>query len=175
MVDLVVNGSLVERLDSFKYLGVHITEGLVWVLHTDTVVRRARQRLLHLRCSAQILRNLYPRTIESVLTGNITVRKQHQQDHRALQRVVCLTEHTISLPCIKDVYTRRCENTARRIIKDTNQPHNGLFSLRRSEGRYRIHHASTERLRKSFYTQKEHVYISLELYFIQLHVTNKIN
>ncbi len=60
---LNINGSSVERVDSFKYLGVHITEGLTWVLHTDSAVRKARQRLFHLRClrkfqiSPQILRN----------------------------------------------------------------------------------------------------------------------
>ena len=75
---LNINGSSVERVDSFKYLGVHITEGLTWGLHTDSVVRKARQRLFHLRrlrkfrVSSQILRNFYSCTIESVLTGNIT-------------------------------------------------------------------------------------------------------
>ncbi len=32
---LNINGSSVERVDSFKYLGIHITEGLTRALHTD--------------------------------------------------------------------------------------------------------------------------------------------
>ncbi len=28
-------------MDSFKYLGVHITEGLTWAQHTDSVVRKS--------------------------------------------------------------------------------------------------------------------------------------
>jgi hypothetical protein len=28
----------VERVKSFKFLGVHITEDLKWSIHTDTVV-----------------------------------------------------------------------------------------------------------------------------------------
>lgn len=42
---LNINGSLVDRVDSFKYVGVHITEGLTWALQTDSVVRQISQRL----------------------------------------------------------------------------------------------------------------------------------
>ncbi len=54
---------------------------------------------------------------------------------------------------LKDMYTRWCKTKIRRLIKDTNQPDNGLFSLLRSRRRYRIHQANNERLRKSFYPQ----------------------
>ena len=119
-----------ERVDSFKYLDVHITVGLTWALHTDSVVRKARQRLFHLRhlrkfqVSPQILRNFCSCTIENILMGNITVwyGNSTEQDRKTLQRGV-------ALPCLKDIYTRRYKNKARRIIKDPNHPDNGLFSL----------------------------------------------
>ncbi|KAI5617314.1 hypothetical protein C0J50_23095 [Silurus asotus] len=38
------------RVDSFQYLGVHITQDLSWSCHTNTLVKKARQRLYHLRC-----------------------------------------------------------------------------------------------------------------------------
>lgn len=62
MPPLIYQWVLVES--SFKYLGVQIT-GLTWALHTDSVGRKARQRLLNLRrlrkfpVSPQILRNFY--------------------------------------------------------------------------------------------------------------------
>ncbi len=34
---LNINGSSVERVDSFQYFGVHVTKGLTWALHTDTL------------------------------------------------------------------------------------------------------------------------------------------
>ena len=105
---LIINGSSVERVDSFKYLGVHITKGLTWELHTDSAVRMARRRLFHLRrlrkfrISPQILRNFYSCTIESVLMGNITAWYENstEQDRKALQRVVRSAERIIgsSLP-----------------------------------------------------------------------------
>ncbi len=37
-----------ERMSSFKYLGVNISEDLTWTTHIQTQVRKARQRLYHL-------------------------------------------------------------------------------------------------------------------------------
>ena len=38
-----INGAVVEGVESFKFLGVHITNELSWSKHTKTVVKRARQ------------------------------------------------------------------------------------------------------------------------------------
>ena len=38
-----LNGAVVELVESFKFLGVHITNKLSWSKHTKTVVKRARQ------------------------------------------------------------------------------------------------------------------------------------
>ena len=40
-----IEGAVVERVESFKFLGVHITNKLSWSKHTKTVVKRARQNL----------------------------------------------------------------------------------------------------------------------------------
>jgi hypothetical protein len=39
----------VERVESFKFLCVHITKDLSWSKYTSTVVKRAQQRLISLR------------------------------------------------------------------------------------------------------------------------------
>ena len=44
-----INRAVVERVESFKFLGVHITNELSWSKHTKTVVKRARQNLFPLR------------------------------------------------------------------------------------------------------------------------------
>lgn len=51
---LNINGSSVGSVDSFKYLGVHITEGLTWAQHTHSMVRKESQRLFYLRCLRQL-------------------------------------------------------------------------------------------------------------------------
>jgi hypothetical protein len=37
-----IDGTEVDRVESFKFLGVHITNKLSWSKHTKTVVKRAR-------------------------------------------------------------------------------------------------------------------------------------
>ncbi len=97
---LMISGTPVERVSSFKYLGVNISEDLTWTTHIQTQVNKARQRLYHLqqlrkfRVSPTILKTFYSGTIESVLTQCISVwyGNSSSQDCKALQRVVRLAE-----------------------------------------------------------------------------------
>ncbi|KAK3571464.1 hypothetical protein QTP86_012089 [Hemibagrus guttatus] len=73
----VINESPVERVNSFRYIDVHIMQDLSWSCHINTMVKKARQRLYHLRClrdfrlPSKVLRKFYSCTIESILMGNI--------------------------------------------------------------------------------------------------------
>ncbi len=74
---LMISGTPVERVSSFKYLGVNISEDLTWTAHIQTQVKKARQRLYHLRqlrkfrVSPAILKTFYSGAIESVLTLSV--------------------------------------------------------------------------------------------------------
>ncbi|KAK3566444.1 hypothetical protein QTP86_033288 [Hemibagrus guttatus] len=124
----VINESPVERVDSFRYLSVHITQDLSWSCHINTVVKKARQRLYHLRhlkdfrLPSKVLRNFYSCTIESILTGNITTwfGNSTMQDRRALQSVVRSAERIIrtKLPDLHSIYSKRCWTKPRKIVKD---------------------------------------------------------
>ncbi len=122
---LMISGTPVERVSSFKYLGVIISEDLTWTTHIQTQVKKARQRLYHLRqlrkfrVSPAILNS---GAIESVLT-------------------------------LQDIYLKRCKSRAAKIIKDSNHPGNHLFRLLPSGKRFRSMMAKTERLRRSFFPQ----------------------
>ncbi len=75
---ITIDKTPVERVTSFKFLCVHITEDLTWSAHTDAVLKKAHQRLFFLRrlrkfgTSTRILRSFYTCTMESILTGCIT-------------------------------------------------------------------------------------------------------
>ncbi|KAK1806312.1 hypothetical protein P4O66_000024 [Electrophorus voltai] len=158
-----ISGTTVERVDSFRYLGVHISQDLSWSRHTNSLAKKARQRLYHLRrlrdfrLPTKVLRNFYTCTIESILTGNITVwfGNSTKQDRQALQRVVRSAEritHT-ELPDLQTIYYKRCQTKARRIVKDPTHPNNRLFSLLRSGRRFCSLKTKTERLKRSFFPQ----------------------
>ncbi len=160
---LVISGTPVERVRSYKYHGVNISEDLTWTIHIQTQVKKARQRLYHLRqlrkfrVSPSILKTFYAGTIESVLTQCISVwyGNSSSQDCKALQRVVRLAERISgsALPSLQDIYIKRCRSRAVKITKDSNHPGNCLFTLLPSGKRFRCLMAKTERLRRSFFPQ----------------------
>jgi hypothetical protein len=77
-VPILIDVAAVEQVESFTFLGVHITNKLTWSKHTKTVVKRSRQNLFPVRkrfcMGPEILKRFYSCTIESILTGCITAR-----------------------------------------------------------------------------------------------------
>ncbi len=152
---LMISGTPVERVSSFKYLGVNISEDLTWTAHIQTQVTKARQRLYHLRqlrkfrVSPAILKTFYSGAIESVLTQCISVWYSNatNQDCKALQRVVRSAEGISgsALPSLQDIYLKRCKSRAAKIIKDSNHPGNRLFITLPSGKRFRSMMAKTEK------------------------------
>ncbi len=92
---LMISGTPVERVSSFKYLGVNISEDLSWTAHIQTQVKKARQRLYHLRqlrkfrVSPAILKTFYSGAIESVLTQCISVWYSNATNQNQLCRELC--------------------------------------------------------------------------------------
>ena len=160
---ILIDGAAVEQVESFKFLGVHITNKLTWSKHTKTVVKRARQNLFPLRrlkrfgMGPQILKRFYSCTIESILTGCITAWYGNcsASDRKALQRVVRTAQYITGakLPAIQDLYTRRCQRKALKIVKDSSHPSHRLFSLLPHGKRYRSAKSRSKRLLNSFYPQ----------------------
>ena len=151
----------VERVSSFKYLGVHITEDLTWSLNTTQLVKKAQQRLYFLRrlrkfgMSSKILSNFYSCIVESILTSCITVwyGSITAMDRKRLQRVVKNAQRITRtpLPSLQSIYHRRVHRRAASIIKDSTHPQHKLFTLLPSGRRYRSVKCRTTRLKNSFY------------------------
>ncbi|CDQ65214.1 unnamed protein product [Oncorhynchus mykiss] len=96
-----INGAVVERVKSFKFIGVHITNKLSWSNHAKTVVKRVQQNLFPLRrlkrlgMGPQILKKFYSCTTRHILTGCITAWYVNcsTSDRKALQRVVRMAQY----------------------------------------------------------------------------------
>ncbi len=125
----------VESVSSFKFLCVHISEDLSRTLHMDTVVKKARQWLCFLRIlrkfgmNTSILTNFYSCTIESLLTGYITLWYRNYSAHspKSQQRVVEAAQNIIGnrLPDTQDSLTishQQCLRKAHSIIMDHSNP-----------------------------------------------------
>ncbi|XP_013868639.1 RNA-directed DNA polymerase from mobile element jockey [Austrofundulus limnaeus] len=151
----------VERVDSFKFLGVHISKDLTWTTSCSKLIKKAHQRLFFMRTlrknylSSEVITNFYRCTIESILTNCITVWYGNcsVSDRKALQRVVKTAQYIAGapLPAIKDIYRKRCLKRAGKITKDSTHPAHTLFSLLPSGRRYRSLRTRTTRHRNSFF------------------------
>ena len=147
-----INRTVVEKVESFKFLGIHITDKLKWSTHADSVAKKAKQCLFNLRrlkkcvLSPKNLTNFYRCTIASLLSGCITTWHGNCTAHncRALQRVVRSAQTSPGanyLPAPQDT---------KKIIKDNNHPSHCLFpplSSRRRD-QYSCINAGTKRLKK---------------------------
>ncbi|XP_066531611.1 semaphorin-4A-like [Hoplias malabaricus] len=102
---LIINGDCVERVPSFRFLGMHISEDLTWTTNTTAVVRKAQQRLYFLRIlrknnlQEKLLVSYYRCAIESVLTYCISTwySSCSVAERRALQRVISMAQKVIGL------------------------------------------------------------------------------
>ena len=163
---IFIDGVEVERVPSFKFLGVHISEDLAWTKNTSSLIKKAHQRLFFLRKLRKIqlshltLKNFYRCTIESTLTycipawyGNCTVLER-----KALQRVVKTAQRIIGLPLppIESIYKQRCRSKALSIIKDASHPNNRLFAPSQRRKGYTCLKASTSRSRIIFFPLSHH-------------------
>ena len=158
---LYINGEGVERVQSFKFLGVHISADLSWSVNTSALVKKAQQRLHLLRVlrrehlNAQLLMTFYRSTIESLLTYAVSVWHSSctEADRKRLQRVASVAQKIIGcpLPSLSTIYGSSCLSRARGILKDTTHPGYHLFNLLPSGRRFRSIYARTNRLRDSFF------------------------
>ncbi|KAK1784700.1 hypothetical protein P4O66_003378 [Electrophorus voltai] len=64
-----ISGTMVERVDSFRYLGVHNSQDLSWSRHTNSLAKKARQRLYHLR------------RLQTALQGTAELLHLHYREH----------------------------------------------------------------------------------------------
>ena len=161
-VPLMIEGTPVEIVDSYKYLGVHITKNLRWDTHISSLVKKTGGKIFYLRRLKKVTRNqpllkaFYTATVESVLTGSITAWYGNcsTQDKRKLKRVIRTAERIVGspLPCLDDIYRKRCRTKAEKIRKDSSHPRHHIFQLMRS-GRLRNLRSKTKRMRRSFFPQ----------------------
>jgi hypothetical protein len=116
---ILINGAILEQVESFKFLGVHITNKLLWSKHTKICREEGMTKAIP------------PLETENIWHGSSDPRKILQLHHRehpawygncsasdrkALQKVMrtaqCITG--AKLPAIQDLYTRRCQRKAQK-------------------------------------------------------------
>ena len=76
---LYIGSEVVERVNSFKFLGLTMADDLTWGTKTASAIGKAQQRLYYLRklrranLPQKLMMNFYHCAIESVLTYGLLV------------------------------------------------------------------------------------------------------
>ncbi len=162
---ITIDKTPVERVTSFKFLGVHITEDLTWSAHTDAVLKKAHQRRHSSswdgwgslerapESSGPSTPALWRASWPAVSPPGLETAPLATAG--LCKGVVRTARHIVGgeLPSLQDIYTRPCTRKARRIIKDSSHPSHSLLSLLPSGRRLRSIRSRTSRLRDSFFPQ----------------------
>ena len=160
---LLINGSPIEIVVSFKFLATTISSGLDWEANIISILKKARKRMYFLRklkkfgLRRKILLQFYRAVIESALCFSLSVwfgsTTKDQQKH--LSRVVKNAERIIGceLPSPEEMYLKRSVVSSKRIIADQSHPAHGLCQLLPSGRRYRALRARAIKLSSSFFVQ----------------------
>ena len=162
---VVLKGSIVERVSSYKYLGVMIDDRLNWHTHVDSLIKRLNSRMYCLRklnyfnVNSKILSLFYESVIESVWRyciscwgGNITAG-----DIARINRIVKGVERMIgeSRLDFNSVYEDLLYKKLADVMDDRSHPlHDRLVGqLIPRSGRMRLPPAVTDRYLSSFVPQ----------------------
>ena len=161
-----IDGTEVERVESFKFFGVHITNKLMVQIHQDSCEEgmtthfppQKTEKIWH---GSPDPKKFYSSMVESILTDCITAWYGNclTSDRKALQRVVRRAQYITGakFPDIQNLYTRRCQRKGLKIVKDSSHPSHRLFSLLPHDKRYRNAKSRTKRLLNRRYRS---IYIS---------------
>ena len=158
--NLELSGENVEIVQSYKLLGITISDDLKWQMNNERTLKKARQRLFFLRnlksfgVRREILLNFYCAIIESVLTygiivwfGNSTVA-----DIDRLNSVIKSAARIVGcqLSRMDEIYMKRLLNKAKRIVEDNSHPGTNYLELLPSGRRYRTFKGSSRFLKSMF-------------------------
>lgn len=118
---MVINDQIVERVDTFKFLGTTICHTLMWEVNISYIINKAHQRLHFLwqlkkfGVIVEAMLYFYSATVESVLDFSITAWYGNTTAllRRQVERVVCTASKIIgcNLPSLLFIYAThtRCK------------------------------------------------------------------
>ena len=139
---VVIKGGEVERVTTYKYLGVTFDDNLTWRQNTDSILRKAHTRMYCLRklksfdVSIRILQVFYSSVIVSVLTfgavcwgGNIT-----KQDKDRIEKIIKKAGNVVGRrqETFDTLYNRRLTQKLTGILCDNRHPLSVEFESRQS-------------------------------------------
>ncbi|XP_061615866.1 uncharacterized protein LOC133470921 [Phyllopteryx taeniolatus] len=115
-------------VETFKFLGITVSQDLKWATNINSVLKKAQQRMYFLQLlrkhglPQELLRHFYTAVIESVLCSSITVwfGAATEKDKVRLQRTIKTAERIVGtpLPTLEDLHAARTKRRTCKILLD---------------------------------------------------------
>ena len=159
---ITINNKIVERVDTFKYLGVVIDKELKWKQNTDNIIKKLTPRMYCLRklksfeVNNKLLQMFYTSMITSVITFGITSWGGNisKQDKDRLDKIIKRASGVVGnkQDDFETLLKQRDITKTTQITFDLTHPLHDNFETRLIDrsGRYRVPIARTGRYKKSF-------------------------
>uniref|UniRef100_A0A1A8LS20 Reverse transcriptase domain-containing protein n=3 Tax=Nothobranchius TaxID=28779 RepID=A0A1A8LS20_9TELE len=156
----IIHGEVVEVVEEYRYLGSWIDNKLRFVTNTDSIFKRAQQRIYLLRklnyfnVNKRILCNFYSCFIESILTFSFVCwyKALSMKDKKKLQSIVKTCSKIIGAKQrdLQSLWEERVRKKAKSILGQPLHALHSEFSLMPSGRRYYVPSRKTNRFANSF-------------------------
>ena len=158
--NLFIEGSQVERVQQYKYLGTIIDDKLNFDNNTVAIQKKCQPRLYCLQklrvlgVNERVLGNFYRSFIESILTfgflcwfNGLSISNRNRLDRvvKVCSKVIGVQQKSLTM-----LYNDRIEKKVNSIVQDQSHILSQYFDLMPSGRRYRVPRSNTQRLRKTF-------------------------
>ena len=152
----IIKDKEVERVDTFKYLGVTLDYKLSWKKNTEAVVKKTKPRIYCLRKlrSFNVNRNLLHLFYSSIVSSTMTFGLLYwggnllRQDRERIEKLIKTAGEVVgkNQEDIMIQRERRILNKMKLILKDKTRPVNMLYGKQLSEhsDRYRVPNTRTD-------------------------------
>ena len=160
LIPISIDSQDVEIVTSFKYLGSQLDKDLNFRVNTDSIYKKAQQRIYLLRklksfnVSTHVLVSVYRCCIESVLTFNIISWFGHLsvRDKTRLSRIVNICSKLVGVRFhdLEKIYTQALRRKSLLIMKDKSHPLHNHFQYLPSGRRLLVPRAQKNIFKKSF-------------------------
>ena len=158
---VILCGSLVDSVESYRFLGTIITQDLKWDLNIKSLIKKAHQRMYFLRqlkkfhLPKTMMVHFYTAIIESILTSSITIwyAAATVKDGSGLQHIIRTAERVIScnLPSLEILYDSRSLRHVGKTVADPSHTGHKLFEPLPSGRRLRSIKTKISRHKNSFF------------------------
>jgi hypothetical protein len=161
---MTINGSAVEVVHSYKYLGIYVQDDLKWDSHCKYVIGNLHRRMYYVRClknvgvNTNIISMFYNSVVASAMCYGVvcwwnSCTKKQQHDFMKLRKRATRISKNDLLCDPNDAYTATCQRMAVKIFEDESHPLRKYINFLPHGARLRVPLCRTVRFKKSFMPQ----------------------